>query len=96
MNAEKRSILSQEAEMQMRALHKISVWKNIAIAVSTLGIALLYAGTAGADRHIALCILGAAVMAVSLICGLILNLGLKNGRKNVEKIMAVLEGGGKS
>lgn len=79
--------------MQKQALHKISLWKNIAVAVSTLGIAMLYAGAAGADKNLYLCILGIIVMAVSLICGLVLNLGMKNGKRNVEKIIAVLEGG---
>lgn len=93
MNAERKKFLSQEAEMQMRALHKISIWKNIAIAVSTIGIAMLYAGIAGAVNNIVLCILGVIIMAAGLICGMIINLGLKNGKRNVEKMMAVLEGG---
>ncbi len=93
MNAEKRRFLSREAKMQRQALHKISLWKNITAAVSTLGIAMLYAGAEGPDKNLFLCILGFSVMAVSLICGLILNLGLRNGRRNIEKIIAVLEGG---
>lgn len=93
MDAEKRNFLSQEAKMQKRALQKISLWKNIAVAVSTIGLAMLYAGEAGADKNLFLCIPGVMIMAAGLICGLILNLGLKNGRKNVEKIIAVLEGG---
>lgn len=93
MDAERRAFLSKEADMQKRALHRISVWKNIAVAVSTLGIAMLYAGATGADQKLFLCIPGVMIMAAGLICGLILNLGLKNGRRNVEKILAVLEGG---
>ena len=92
MNAEKRLFLSQEAEMQKQALRKIAIWKNIAIAVSTLGIAMLYAGAAGTDKNLFLCIPGIIIMAAGLICVLILNLGLKNGRRNVEKIMYALEG----
>lgn len=91
MSAEKNVILSQEAEMQIQALKKISSWRNIAIAVSSIGIAMLYAGTAGAGKNTFLCILGVIIMAISLLCGLILNLGLRNGRRNVEKIMAVIE-----
>lgn len=92
MDAEKRAFLSQEAEMQKQALRKIAMWKNIAIAISTFGIAMLYAGAAGADKNLFLCIPGIIIMAAGLICGLILNLGLKNGRRNVEKIMYALEG----
>lgn len=91
MNAEKKVILSQEAKLQKQALKRIATWKNIAIAVSTIGFALLYAGAAGAEQNTILCVLGVIILAVSLFCGLILNLGLKNGRRNVEKIMAVIE-----
>lgn len=93
MNAEKKRFLSLEAEMQKQALHKICIWRSIAIAVSTLGIAMLYAGAAGADKNLFLCIPGVMIMAAGLVCGLILNLGLKNGRRNVEKILTVLESG---
>lgn len=93
MNAGKKAFLVQEAEMQKGALRRISVWKSIAIAVSTLGIAMFYAGTAGVEKNLFFCIPGVIVMAVGVGCGLVLNLGLKNGRRNVEKIMAVLEGG---
>lgn len=93
MNAEKRTFLSQEAKMQKQALHKIFIWRNAAVSVSTLGIAMLYAGAAGADKNLFLCIPGVTIMAAGLICGLVLNLGLKNGRRNVEKIITVLEGG---
>ena len=48
MNADERKCLSQEVEMQTQALRKIALWKNCAIAVSTIGMALLYAGIAGA------------------------------------------------
>lgn len=87
MNAEDRKKMIIEAEMQIKALKKINVWKLIAIAFSTIGMALTYAGMAGTERHIFLGILGIILMIVSFIAALLLNLGLKNGRKNVEKIL---------
>ena len=92
MNADERKYLSQEVEMQTQALRKIALWKNCAIAVSTIGMALLYAGIAGAVNRSLFCILGIIIMAVGLFCGLIINLGLKNGRRNVEKMLVVLKG----
>lgn len=90
MNAVEKVALLQETEMQMKALHTISIWKNIAIAVSTLGIAVLYAGIAGESNSIFLSILGVMLILGGLISGLLLNLGLRNGRKNVEKMLNLL------
>ena len=50
--------LKLEANMQISALERINIWKNIAIAVSTLGVALAYAGFAGAHLNIFFGVLG--------------------------------------
>lgn len=90
MNAVEKRRLSKEAKMQICALKKISTWKMIAIAFSTIGVALAYAGMAGTDRNIFLGISGIILMIISAGCAVVLNLGLKNGRRNVEKILDVL------
>ena len=92
MNAVEKRRLSREAEMQISALKKISIWKIIAIAFSTIGVALTYAGMAGQNQNIFLGIFGIILMIVSAGCAIVLNLGLKNGRRNVEKILNVLNG----
>lgn len=92
MNVVEKKRLSKEAEMQIRALRRISLWKTIAIAFSTLGVALTYAGLAGRNQSIFLGILGIILIIVSACCAIVLNLGLKNGRRNVEKILDVLNG----
>ena len=83
--------LSKEAEMQIKALKKISQWKTIAIGISVIGVAVTYAGFAGAEKNIFMSILGIIILIISTIVAIILNLGLKNGRKNVEKILNVLK-----
>ena len=40
MNSIERRSLSKEAEMQIKALKKIGQWRVLAIAVSTLGVAM--------------------------------------------------------
>lgn len=47
MNTAERNRLSKEAEMQLAALKRISHWKTIALAISTIGVAGAYAGFAG-------------------------------------------------
>lgn len=91
MNAMEKNRLSKEADMQIKALKKIEQWKNIALAISAIGVAVSYAGFSGDDRRLFLCILGIVLIVISTISAIILNLGLKNGRRNVEKILYTLE-----
>lgn len=93
MNVMEKRELSKEAQMQIKALKKISMWRTMAIAVSTIGVALAYAGLAGDNQNIILGILGIILVALSVICAVILNVGLKNGRRNVEKMLYVLDKG---
>ncbi len=93
MNAVEKNRLSQEAQMQIKALRKIRIWKITAIAISTLGIAITYAGIAGTDRNVFLGILGVVIVILGLGSAIVFNLGLKNGKRNVEKILNILEKG---
>lgn len=96
MNAVEKKRLSKEAEMQVKALKKINQWKNIAVAISAIGVAITYAGMASAERNTFLGILGIIVIVVGIVSAIVINLGLKNGRRNVEKILNVLDKGGTS
>ncbi len=91
MNAIERRNLSKEAEMQLKALQKIKKWKNYAIAASTIGVAVTYAGLAGTSRSLFLGILGVIIILAGSGCAMILNLGIKNGKRNVEKMLAALD-----
>lgn len=91
MNVDNRKKLMLEAELQLKALKKINIWKLAAIAFSTIGVALAYAGFAGSSRNIFLGILGIILTLVCLMAALLLNHGLRNGRKNVEKILNAID-----
>lgn len=91
MNAAQKRKLSIEAQMQLNALKKINIWKNVALAFSTLGVAATYAGIAGNSRSLFLSVLGVIIIIVGLGIALILNLGIKNGKRNVEKILDAID-----
>ena len=74
MNVVEKKRLSEEAEMQIQALKRISVWRTIAIAFSTLGVALTYAGIAGQNHSIFIGILGILLIIVSIGCAVVFNL----------------------
>lgn len=91
MNTVERESLVREAKMQTGALKTIGQWRNSALVISTLGAAALYAGMSGAEHRLFLGIPGGLLMAVGLAAALILNLGLKNGRRNVEYMLNLLD-----
>ena len=93
MNAADKRNLKKEAEMQIEALKKINRWKIIAMAISTLGAAAAYAGLDGIVQSPFLGISGVAVTVAAAAAALVINLGLKNGRRNVEKMLDILEKG---
>lgn len=93
MNALEKDHLLAETRMQIKALKKINEWKRLAIIISTIGVAIAYAGIAGAPSHLFLGVLGIILTLAGAVSAVITGLGLKNGRKNVEKMIHVIEEG---
>lgn len=96
MNALKKNSLLTEVNMQIKALDKINEWKKLAIIVSTIGVAIAYAGIAGTPSHFFLGILGIFLTLTGAAAAVVTNLGLKNGRRNVEKMIHVMDEGRQS
>lgn len=96
MNANEKMRLSKEARMQMSALKKINRWKNTAFVLSAAGVAIAYNGLAGGSQNLFLGISGIDLLIVGAGAAIVCNLGLKNGRENVGKILQVLDEGMKS
>ena len=93
MNAIEKDSLLTEAKMQINALKKINEWKRLAMIISTIGIAIAYAGIAGTPSHLFLGILGIFLTLAGAVAAVVTNLGLKNGRRNVEKMIHVIDEG---
>lgn len=91
MNVTERRRLSQEAALQTKALGQIEGWKKIALALSAVGVAFTYAGYAGQIPHIFFGIFGIILIIAGTGSAVVLNLGIRNGKRNVEKILGLLE-----
>lgn len=91
MNVLEKDSLLTEAKMQIKALRKINEWKRLAIIVSTIGVAVAYAGIAGTPSHLFLGILGIFFTLAGAGAAVVTNLGLKSGKRNVEKIIHVID-----
>lgn len=91
MNVQEKDSLVLEAKMQMTALKKINVWKKLAIIVSAIGVAIAYTGLSATPSHLFPGILGIFLTLAGFVVAAIINLGLKNGRRNVEKMINAIE-----
>jgi len=91
VNAVEKNRLSKEVKLQTNALQRISRWKTTAIALSTLGVALTYAGFASESSHLFFGISGILLILLGTAGAVVLNLGLKNGKRNVEKMLNLLK-----
>lgn len=92
MNASEKRSLSKEARMQVKALGIINRWKNFALILSAAGAAIACHGMADGIQNLFLGIFGIIIIVVSTLSAVVLNLGLKNGRTNVRKILNILDG----
>lgn len=96
MNVKEKELLISEVKMQMTALEKINAWKKLAIFVSTIGVVVAYMGMSGTPSILFLRILGIFLIIAGFFSAAVLNLGLKNGRRNVEKMIDAVDGDRKS
>jgi hypothetical protein len=85
--------LMQEAKRQSQALKMISRWRTIGFVAAAVGAVLLYSGLTGAGRSIPLIAFGTVVVAVGMAAAILCDMGIRNGRRNVEKILDAAQGG---
>ena len=85
--------LMQEAKRQSQALKMISRWRTIGFVAAAVGAVLLYSGLTGAGRNIPLIALGTVIVAAGMAAAILCDMGIRNGRRNVEKILDAAQGG---
>ena len=85
--------LMQEAKQQSQALKTIGRWRTIGFVVAAVGAVLLYNGLTGAGRSIPLIAFGTVVVAVGMAAAILCDMGIRNGRRNVEKILDAAQRG---
>ena len=93
MNIAEKNRLSREAALQIKALGQIEGWKKTALALSAIGVAFLYAGFGGQGENLFFGISGILLILAGVWSAAVLNLGIRNGKRNVEKILNRLEAG---
>lgn len=82
-----RTELIKEAEMQSKALKTISRWRAIAMLVASVGVLLAYLGFTASPLHLFCGIVGIVLILLGAFAAVTFNVGIHNGRQNVERIL---------
>lgn len=82
--------LVMEAHMQTQALQTLRVWLRIAYSAIALGFLLSWwIYMMGGPQQFGW--VGIVLLVVGVLCAVPLHIGIKNGQKNVEKMLEVLK-----
>ena len=90
MKAEEKKQMMYEAEMQNKMLLNLSKWFRNAMILSSIGVVIAYYGLTGSGAKFAFGIFGILFTVICFIACILINLGIRNGRKNVTHILELI------
>ncbi len=83
--------LLKEARMQTAAIQKIKAWLRLAYSAATVGFLLGWWGIYGSGPF-AVGVLGVVLLVAGVLLAVPIKIGVTNAEKNVERILAAVEG----
>ena len=89
--AEKEAWL-KEAKMQMQAIATLEKYNMASLATAGVGAALCYFAVTAANRNPLFIVCSLILAIFGAVSSMVLNLGIRNGKRNVEKILNAGEG----
>ena len=89
--AEKEAWL-KEAKMQMQAIATLEKYNMASLATAGVGAALCYFAVTAANRNPLFIVCSLMLAIFGAVSSMVLNLGIRNGKRNVEKILNAVEG----
>lgn len=89
--AEKEAWL-KEAKMQMQAIATLEKYNMASLATAGVGAAMCYFGVTAANRNPLFIVCSLILAIFGAVSSMVLNLGIRNGKRNVEKILNAVEG----
>ncbi|MBU2701372.1 hypothetical protein Ga0466249_002486 [Sporomusaceae bacterium BoRhaA] len=93
MEAEKQDALLREATLQLKMVKNLECWFRLLIAMSGIGIVLVWWSFQTSPGKIVSGISGGVVATAAFVAALLVRRGIVNGRKNVAKILGLVEKG---
>lgn len=92
MNKAQKEAWLKEARMQMKAIATLEKYNMASLAVAGVGAALCYFTFRASERKIAYIVCSVLLALLGGVCSMILSVGIRNGKRNVEKILNAVEG----
>ncbi|MDD3224496.1 MAG: hypothetical protein PHX70_07310 [Clostridium sp.] len=90
MKDEEKKQMLYEAENQSKLLKKLSKWSINAMGLSSVGIVIAYYGLSHSGMKFTFGVFGVLFTVICAIACLLINLAIRNGRKNVNNILKII------
>ncbi|WP_196594050.1 hypothetical protein [Pectinatus sottacetonis] len=87
MNLLEKNNLDFEAGMQLKMIGNLVKWFRFLIALSAVGVVLIWWGISKNEIHIIAELSGMLFIFISIASACVVAKGIRNGRKNVAKIL---------
>lgn len=88
MNKKDKKRLIYEAEKQTQEVKNLKRWLTKSIGLSSITMIMAYFGVKSSGILFAIGILFTIIFVIAAI---FINMGIKNGQKNIEKILSIVE-----
>ncbi len=86
-----KTALLHEAKQQQQALRQLSLWKRIAMLISSCAAVLAWWGIAGSGLRFAGGVCGVVIALACAVCAAVIGRGIRNGNRNVANILSAAE-----
>ena len=80
-----------EASLQAKELKKLEEWMRVSLSVSSIFLVAAYWGMQGKGLRFAAGVTGIILTVVCFLSAAVINLGIKKGRENVQRMLSLAE-----
>ncbi|MFL0252037.1 hypothetical protein ACJDT4_16575 [Clostridium neuense] len=91
MKSEEKKQMVYEAEGQSKLLKNLAKWSRNAMGLSSIGVVIAYYGLSHSGMKFAFGVFGVIFTVICFIACLLINLAIRNGRRNVNHILEKLK-----
>lgn len=91
MNKKDKKRLIYEAEKQTQEVKNLKRWLTKSIGLSSITMIMAYFEVKSSGILFAIGIIGILFTIIFVIAAIFINMGIKNGQKNIEKILSIVE-----
>jgi hypothetical protein len=92
MNKKDKKRLIYEAEKQTQEVKNLKRWIRKSIGLSSITMIIAYFGIKSSGLLTTFGIIGIVLTIIFVIAAIFINMGIKNGQKNIKKILSIVEG----